>query len=58
MDETLRQLGELLLGSIPTIILLLVVFSAYTAIVHKPLAAEIVRAVLRPAAESSLGGAR
>jgi F-type H+-transporting ATPase subunit b len=37
MDETLRQLGELLLGSIPTIILLLVVFSAYTVIVHKPL---------------------
>jgi F-type H+-transporting ATPase subunit b len=37
MDETLRKLGELLLGSIPTVILLLVVYAAYTAIVHKPL---------------------
>jgi F-type H+-transporting ATPase subunit b len=38
MDETLRQLGGLLLGSIPTIILFLVVFLAYRALVHKPLA--------------------
>ena len=38
MDETLRKLGELLLGSIPTVILLLVVYAAYTVIVHKPLA--------------------
>jgi F-type H+-transporting ATPase subunit b len=38
MDETLRQLGGLLLGSIPTIILFLVVFVAYRALVHKPLA--------------------
>ncbi len=38
MDETLRQLGGLLLGSIPTIILLLVLYAAYTLIVHKPLA--------------------
>jgi F-type H+-transporting ATPase subunit b len=37
MDETLRKLGELLLGSIPTVILLLVVYAAYTVIVHKPL---------------------
>ena len=37
MDETLRQLGGLLLGSIPTIILLLVLYAAYTVIVHKPL---------------------
>jgi F-type H+-transporting ATPase subunit b len=38
MDETLRQLGGLLLGSIPTIILLLVLYGAYTLIVHRPLA--------------------
>lgn len=37
MDETLRQLGGLLLGSIPTIIMLLVLWGAYAAIVHKPL---------------------
>jgi F-type H+-transporting ATPase subunit b len=38
MDETLRQLGGLLLGSIPTIILLLVLYGAYAVIVHRPLA--------------------
>jgi F-type H+-transporting ATPase subunit b len=38
MDETLRQLGGLLLGSIPTIILFLIVFSAYRVLVHQPLA--------------------
>ena len=38
MDETLRQLGGLLLGSIPTIILLLVLYMAYTVLVHRPLA--------------------
>ena len=37
MDETLRQLGELLLRSIPTIILFLVVYFGYRIIVHKPL---------------------
>jgi F-type H+-transporting ATPase subunit b len=37
MDETLRQLGELLLGSIPTVILVALLFALYTAIVHKPL---------------------
>jgi F-type H+-transporting ATPase subunit b len=37
MDETLRQLGGLLLGSIPTIALLLVVSAAYRVLVHKPL---------------------
>jgi len=41
MDETLRQLGELLLGSIPTIILFLVVFGAYRLILHKPLTATL-----------------
>ena len=37
MDETLRQLGELLLGSVPTVILLTLLYVLYTAIVHKPL---------------------
>lgn len=38
MDETLKQLGGLLLGSIPTVIFLLLLFALYTALVHKPLA--------------------
>ena len=38
MDETLRQLGGLLLGSIPTIIMLLVLYGIYTVVVHRPLA--------------------
>jgi F-type H+-transporting ATPase subunit b len=37
MDETLRQLGELLLGAVPTVILLALLYALYTAIVHKPL---------------------
>ncbi len=38
MDETLRQLGGLLLGSIPTVVMLLLVYAIYTVVVHKPLA--------------------
>jgi F-type H+-transporting ATPase subunit b len=38
MDETLRQVGGLLLGSIPTIIFFLLLFGLYTVLVHKPLA--------------------
>jgi F-type H+-transporting ATPase subunit b len=38
MDETLRQIGELLLGSIPTIIFFVLLFGLYVVIVHKPLA--------------------
>ena len=38
MDETLRQIGELLLGSVPTIIFFLLLYGLYTALVHKPLA--------------------
>ena len=38
MDETLRQLGGLLLGSIPTVILLAMVYAIYTVVLHKPLA--------------------
>jgi F-type H+-transporting ATPase subunit b len=37
MDETLRQLGGLVLGSIPTIILFLILFAAYRGMVHQPL---------------------
>jgi len=37
MDQTLRQLGELLLHSIPTIVLFLVVYVGYRFIVHKPM---------------------
>ena len=37
MNETVRQLGELLLSSIPTIIFLLIVWVAYRMIVHKRL---------------------
>ena len=38
MDQkTLQQLGELLLGSVPTVILLAVLYALYTVIVHKPL---------------------
>ena len=39
MDEILRQIGELLLASIPTMVLFLVLFFAYTLMVHKPLVA-------------------
>jgi len=38
MEETLRQLGGLLLGSIPTILLFLVTYGAYHLILHRPLA--------------------
>jgi F-type H+-transporting ATPase subunit b len=38
MDETLRQIGGLLLGSIPTIICFLLLYGLYTVLVHKPLA--------------------
>jgi len=37
MDETLHQLGRLLLGSVPTIILLSCLYALYTVIVHRPL---------------------
>lgn len=39
MDQTLRQLGELLLGAIPTVILLGTLFVLYTVLVHRPLTA-------------------
>jgi len=37
MDETLRQVGELLLGSIPTIVFMVLLYGIYNALVHKPL---------------------
>jgi F-type H+-transporting ATPase subunit b len=37
MDETLRQIGELLLGAVPTVVFLLLVFGLYTVLVHRPL---------------------
>ena len=37
MDQTLRQLGELLLGAVPTVILLALLYILYTTIVHRPL---------------------
>jgi F-type H+-transporting ATPase subunit b len=37
VDQTLRQLGELLLGSVPTVIMVAVLYALYSVIVHKPL---------------------
>jgi len=37
MDAILRQLGELLLGSIPTVIFMVLLYTSYTLLVHKPL---------------------
>jgi len=37
MDQTLEQLGELLLGAIPTVILVTLLYGLYKVVVHKPL---------------------
>jgi F-type H+-transporting ATPase subunit b len=37
MDETFRQISELLLGSIPTIVFFLLLYGLYIVLVHKPL---------------------
>src|ERR1700746_412348 len=37
MDETLRQVGGLLLGSIPTIVFFLLLYCLYTFLVQRPL---------------------
>lgn len=37
MDETLRQVGELLLGAIPTIIFMVLLWGIYAVLVHQPL---------------------
>jgi F-type H+-transporting ATPase subunit b len=39
MEQTLRQLGGLLLGAVPTAILLGTLYVLYTVLVHKPLTA-------------------
>ncbi|MGA3089855.1 MAG: ATP synthase F0 subunit B [Terriglobales bacterium] len=39
MDQTLRQLGDLLLGAVPTVILLGTLYILYTFLVHRPLTA-------------------
>jgi F-type H+-transporting ATPase subunit b len=39
MDQTIRQLGGLLLGAVPTVILLATLYVLYTLLVHKPLMA-------------------
>ena len=39
MDEILGQLGGLLLGSVPTIIFIVLLYFIYTSLVHKPLVA-------------------
>jgi len=56
MDQTLRQLGELLLGAVPTIILLATLYILYTFLVHKPLMA--VLAERRQRTEGALEKAR
>lgn len=38
MNETLHQLGGLLLGAVPTVILLALLFGLYSVILHNPLA--------------------
>ncbi len=37
MDETLRQVGGLLLGAVPTVVLFVLLYIAYRAIVHNRL---------------------
>ena len=37
MDDIVRQLGDLFLGAIPTIILFILLYAAYTLLVHKPM---------------------
>lgn len=39
MDETLRQIGELLLGAVPTVILFGLLYISYRVLLHKPLEA-------------------
>ena len=39
MDETLRQIGELLLGAVPTMVLFGLLYVSYRVLLHKPLEA-------------------
>ncbi len=56
MGQTLQQLGELLLGAVPTVILLATLYILYTFIVHRPLTA--VLAERRSRTEGALEKAR
>jgi F-type H+-transporting ATPase subunit b len=56
MDQTLRQVGELLLGAVPTAVLLLLLYVIYHALVHKPL--EAVMAERRTRTEGAVERAR
>jgi F-type H+-transporting ATPase subunit b len=56
MDQTIRQLGELLLGAVPTTLLLAILYFLYTVLVHKPLTA--VLAERRARTEGALEKAR
>ena len=56
MDQTIRQLGELLLGAVPTTILLALLYFLYTVLVHKPLT--VVLAERRSRTEGALEKAR
>ena len=37
MDQILKQLGELLLGAIPTVVILLTLYALYHVLLHRPL---------------------
>jgi len=56
MKETLHQLGRLLLGSVPTIILLSALYGLYTVIVHRPL--QLVLGKRREATEGAIEKSR
>lgn len=56
MDQILRQVGELLLGAVPTVVLLLLVYVVYHIVVHRPL--EQVLAERRNRSEGAIEKAR
>lgn len=41
MDETLKQIGQLLLGAVPTVILFGLLYLSYRMLLHKPLEATL-----------------
>jgi len=56
MHETLQQLGRLLLGSVPTIIFMVLLYWTYTLLLHKPLLR--ILAVRRSRTEGAMEKAR
>jgi len=65
MDQTLRQVGELLLGAIPTVVILLLLYAAYSFLVGRPLRATLAKrraltegAVLKARADVAAAEAR